>query len=408
MNEPTKSGKKSGLTIFAGGRHRKLYRLKPGGTYYVRFQVRGKDIERSTGVTIESAAKPRAKEIVEAEINGDQDKAREMKMRSDACTLRTICDRYLEKFGSSDTARKNVSCLAKIVREGAGLSLENARTTVLSAKLIRDFEAADSKRIEQERNGAFNRESMRRVRTSIESVVRQARSIFTRKYMHWYDGMGLSAAGLVEFRQQGVLAPKRARHAKPLNEEAIAAVVEDSKRLALEDPSVYVAFILFAFLGMRNCEIVAARRNWIRRNADGSATLDIMERPDEDFSAKSYERHLPVDPEILRILDEHYKQSTDGDFLVPAAHKTEREEIVYDRHRLWVRQWIKDYTKNSYELRRYAGSLLLDKTGGNLVAVRDFLGHASISTTEKWYAYRIRPLPGLSFKDIMPNGHSVS
>ena len=59
------------LIVFAGGRKRKLYRLKPGGTFHVRFQVRGKDVERSTGTTIEAAAKERAKQIVEAEIGGD-------------------------------------------------------------------------------------------------------------------------------------------------------------------------------------------------------------------------------------------------------------------------------------------------------------------------------------------------
>ena len=92
-------------------------------------------------------------------------------------------------------------------------------------------------------------------------------------------------------------------------------------------------------------------------------------------------------------------------FLVPAAHKTERDNIVDDRHNDWARPWIKDYTKISYELRRYAGSLILKKTG-SMKAVQKYLGHSSIATTEKWYAYSLGELPALSFADFT-NGHNL-
>jgi hypothetical protein len=91
------------VSVWAGGRKRNLYRPKPSSCFYVRFQVRGKDIERSTGTTAEAAAKHRAKEIVEAEIAGNM---RELKMRSDDCTWRQLCDR--------------VSALEKIVRQKGG------------------------------------------------------------------------------------------------------------------------------------------------------------------------------------------------------------------------------------------------------------------------------------------------
>jgi integrase len=55
-------------------------------------------------------------------------------------------------------------------------------------------------------------------------------------------------------------------------------------------------------------------------------------------------------------------------------------------------------------LRRYAGSLVLKKTG-SMKAVQQFLGHASIATTEKYYAYLLGDLPALSFNDFA-NGHA--
>jgi hypothetical protein len=71
------------LTLMAGGRRRKLFRLKKGGTLYVRFEFRGKVYKRTTGKTDETAAKERAKQIVEAVVNGDDIKSRALKLRSD-------------------------------------------------------------------------------------------------------------------------------------------------------------------------------------------------------------------------------------------------------------------------------------------------------------------------------------
>ena len=369
----------------------------------MRFQVRGKDIERSTGTPDETAAKARAKEIVEAELSGNTEKSCELKIRSDAGTLRDVCDRYLEKFGSNPTARANVGALKKIVRLGAGLTLENAKTTVLTAKLIRAFEAAEEQRIPWDKSGAYDRAAELRVRTSIGSVVRQARSIFAPKYMHWFEHMTLP--NLAEFRAQGVRPGKRRGDPRPLDETAIAALFENSKRLAVDDPPAYVAFILFSLMGMRNVEIRAVRKSWLRRTENGGAMLDIIDRPEDNFFCKGYERHLPVGPEIVNLLEQYYKHSPDGDFLVPAGTKTEREIIVDHRHGAWAGQWIRGYTKVSYELRRYAGSLVLKKTG-SLVAAKKFLGHANVATTEKWYAYMLGELPSLSFTDFA-NGHAL-
>jgi len=42
----------------------------------------------------------------------------------------------------------------------------------------------------------------------------------------------------------------------------------------------------------------------------------------------------------------------------------------------------------SYELRRYAGSTLLD-LGATIFEVRDFLLHWDVQTTQAWHAYRL-------------------
>jgi hypothetical protein len=66
MNEPTNHA----LSVWAGGRKRKLYRMKPGGNFHLRLQVRGRDIVRSMGTTNKALARDRAKQIVEDLIDG--------------------------------------------------------------------------------------------------------------------------------------------------------------------------------------------------------------------------------------------------------------------------------------------------------------------------------------------------
>jgi integrase len=385
----------------AGGRKRKLYRIKAGGAFYVRFQVRGKDIERSTGVTTEAAAKDKGKQIVEAEISGDTDKARTLKLRSDACTLRELCDLYLKNFAqdkrTARTARGNVGALEKVVRIGAGLSLEKARANVLSGELVRKFEAQEQKRIERDKNGFVVQESELRVRTSIGSWLKQARSIFKRSHMSWFDGLSLPE--LSSFRDQGVRAPERPRP-RPLDEGVLAAINAAAPALAKQSPACYVAHLLFSRLGLRNGEIKAARKSWIVDDPRRGKRLGIIFRPEQGFKPKKKtERWIPIAPCVLEEIDKHWALSPDGDFLVSAQTKTERARIVDREHAAWCGQWIKNRTKVSYELRRYAGSLIYRKTS-QLAHVQQFLGHANLKTTLDWYWYLLDDVPALDMSDF--------
>jgi len=389
----------------AAGRKRKLFRPYPGANWHVRFVHQGKDILRSLGTRDENSAKIKAVDVVEAEINGDEQTARALKMRADYANLRELGDRYIEKFGTDvrrkRTARGNVGCLEKIVRLGAKLSLENASAKVLTDKLVRTFETAEVARIVRDRQGNFDMASELRVRTSIGSTLRQARSVFSRKILHWFDGMNLP--DLSAFKNQGVQTVERPKPRR-LDQLAIASMFEAAPKLAKDDPGTYIAFMMMALLGMRNSEIRYARRAWIEQDDRGRWSLGVRIRPEHNFRPKKKtERDIPVGEDMLALFKKYYKQSPDGDFLVPAGTKTEREIIVMDRLRIWVGQYIKGYSKKSYELRRYAGSLMLKKTG-RLDMVKEFLGHASIKTTEEWYAYTLGDLPALSLEDFQ-NGH---
>ena len=179
--------------------------------------------------------------------------------------------------------------------------------------------------------------------------------------------------------------------------KALAAMEAAAPSLAIDDPGAYVAHLLFSRLGLRNIEIVNSRNHWIN---DGS--IGIIDRVEEDFFPKGSEGWVPLAADVLKEVLSFQPLCTDG-YLVPGANRTERHDAVYRRHSKWVSKWIKDRTKTSYELRRYAGSRLLD-LGASIFEVRDFLRHRDVQTTQQWYAYRLqnRQLRTIGMSDLLP------
>ena len=213
--------------------------------------------------------------------------------------------------------------------------------------------------------------------------------------MKFYEGLKLP--DLTGFRGESVEAPKRSLP-RPLDMKALAAMEAAAPALARDDPGAYVAHLLFSRLGLRNIEIVNARTHWIN---DGS--IGIINRPEEDFFPKGCEGWVPIAPDVLKEILSFQPLCTDG-YLVPGANQTERHDAVYRRHSKWVSQWIKDRTKTSYELRRYAGSRLLDM-GATIFEVRDFFRHRDVQTTQ--HVVRLSASkPATSYDrnaDLLPN-----
>ena len=183
--------------------------------------------------------------------------------------------------------------------------------------------------------------------------------------MKFYEDLKLPE--LAAFRGETVETPHRSLP-RPLDMKALSAMEAASAEARVEDPAVYVAHLLFSRLGLRNIEIVNARTHWI---SDGS--IGIINRSEENFFPKGCEGWVPVARDVLAEIMKFRSLTTDN-YLVPGKNQTERHQAVYRRHSKWVSKWIKGRAKTSYELRRYAGSRLLDM-GATIFEVRDFLRH---------------------------------
>jgi hypothetical protein len=379
-----------------------LHRPPPGrNDWHVRFTspaINGvrRVVFRSTGTKEIAAAKRIAAQIIESFWTDSGRGAEPLKLRNDNAIISELIKRYEQNAAQRlSTIRSNARSLRMIVKTVHGGDPDQKSTALLTANLIREFEKRQIERAEKRSTATTRSKYIQRVRTSTASYVRQARSIIALRKMKFYEGMKLP--DLTGFRGETVEIPHRSLP-RPLDMKALTAMNAAAPGLAESDPGAYVAHLLFSRVGLRNIEIVNARVPWI---SDGS--IGIANRPEEDFFPKGCEGWVPIAPDVLKEILRFQPLCTDG-YLVPGANRTERHDAVYRRHSKWVAHWIRDRAKTSYELRRYAGSRLLDM-GATIFEVRDFLRHRDVQTTQQWYAYRLqnRQLRTIGMRDLLPS-----
>ena len=320
-----------------------------------------------------------------------------LKLRNDNATIGELIERYRQRAAQRPTTiRSNARSLRMIVKVVHSGDPDEKSTSVLTPDLIREFEKRQLQRAKKSAAPSTLATIVQRVRNSTASYLRQARSIVALRKMKFYEGMKLP--DLAPFRGESVETPHRSLP-RPLDMLALAAMEAAALSLSENDPGAYVAHLLFSRLGLRNIEIVNARTHWI-----SGGSIGIVDRPEENFFPKGCEGWVPVAPDVLSEIMRFQPLCTD-DYLVPGRTTTDRHHAVYRRHSQWVARWIRDRTKTSYELRRYAGSRLLDM-GASIFEVRDFLRHRDVQTTQMWYAYRLqnRQLRTIGMFELLPSG----
>jgi integrase len=379
---------------------RKFYLAPPrraGGPYYIRFEPPSnsrkgvRTVHRSLRTNIIAAAKERAKLIIEPILNGQWETAEKLKSRSGYATVGDIIERYLSQAEDRPTTiRNNVSALRMLVRTVHGGDPDAQSSSILTGGLIREFERVKI-------GTAKTEPARRRTRTSIRSYVVQARSLVAKRKIRFYEDVNLP--DLDGFRNETVEMPKRSKP-RALDTGVIAVINAAAPALVESDPAVYVAFLLFSRLGLRNVEIRNARWSWIENGRIG-----IIERSGENFYPKGSEGWVPIAPDVLQELMQ-FRQLSTNDYIIPGVTATDRKDAVDRRHSAWVSQWIKNRSKTSYELRRYAGSLVYNATQ-DILKVRDFLRHASVETTQQWYAYLLDDVPSIGMNDFVPKLRAI-
>lgn len=342
-------------------------------------------VYRSTGTSEIAPAKDIAERIINSFWKTEDDHAdrENVTVQTELATIGQVLAVYIARAQERPrTLLSNANALRRMIETVHGTDADSRSTSVLTANLIREFE----------RKSEANT-------TSIASYVTQARSVFSPRKMKFYEEFRLP--DLTGFRAEKVARPEVV-DLEPPDLNALRAMDAASVRLAQDDPGAYVAHLLFSRAGLRNIEIWNARTWWIATDRIG-----IISRPAEGFKPKGRSGWVRMGLDVVNEILKFQHLCTD-DYLVPGKDKTERYRAIYRRHSAWVKKWIPDETKTSYELRRYFGSRLLD-LGWSIFEVRDALRHRDIQTTQRWYAYRLqdRDLPVIGMKNLVPEDNVV-
>jgi integrase len=312
------------------------------------------------------------------------------------------CGEVVDVFLANSKARQPWAIANKflaVVAEGAGITAEGEpmrakareiKVSSLSKDRMLDFKMQTARRqagLELTRN-----------QTSINSMMRIAKSIFSEESLEFYRHLRLPAGAIASWKSAKMFPKDKAGNryrvlsedtllemdasAGEMLESAREHVAKGHHSYANRWRNAYGAYLMMRRWGLRNIEAENLRWEWFVRRSDG-IWLELFER--SYWSPKGSERKLRIDPEFYARLVELFGPVTPGpDGFVLAGTKTDRWEGTHVEINAFIRRFIgTDRQKVAYNLRKEFGSLLVRTEGIERAHVA--LGHADMQTTLDHY-----------------------
>jgi integrase len=236
----------------------------------------------------------------------------------------------------------------------------------------------------------------RKARNSINSFVRQARSLFAPKIVKLV-AESCQLPESLPFKEVGLYPRSSMRYVSRIDIRKIVSAAyqelgapcgKDEKPRAFESRmEQFKIFLLAAFAGLRRNEI--DKLQWDQVDLE-KGTIEIRET--SHFKPKSEESSglIEIEPEVAALLSE-FRKNTKGRFVVRATGSKTKAKAVQsyraDRHfdglLGWLRQQGIDDLKPLHVLRKEAGSLVNGTLG--LYAASRFLRHGDVRVTAEHY-----------------------
>jgi integrase len=285
-------------------------------------------------------------------------------------TVGELCEMYLAEVKrrgrpAEGTAKRNVSNLERLMTVAGVSDPSAACMSVLSVELLKKYADAVL--------AANNSPSSKR---SIDSLIRQARSVFSRRMDYLHDV--IQPKGFERFLTAKIITPDRVDNALPPADVMVRLIEAGRKLRERENKQLYLAFILCYDLGLRNEEAEESKKSWFDRDQKGIYWLHIKQRESEGYKPKT-SREIPVPK---KIMDDLLKFG--GEEHILAGTMTARHNLLKRELSRWMREFIPTGSKSVYVLRRMRGSFWRLKYG--LDRAHDWLGHSSYQVTLRHYA----------------------
>lgn len=361
--------------------------VKVRGFYHLRRWEGGRQIQSSLKTKDKAEARRLAALIVKAEAS---DRRAELQGALDRVTaggssptLGAVVDWYCSRdpallgFKVRTTPANNVGALRSIMRQ---LGQDDRWRELTAADLTRDL--VDRYAARMLATAGKDEADRARAAATILSNLAQARSIFSADAVAAMARDGLHVGDMSGFKAG------RPVKAPPLRDKILPAGEIDVWKARFEsvresDRHIYAAFLLCFGLALRAGEATAARWTWCHYDESRRAgLLTVRDRPDEGFSMKGARpRSIPFGP---RWWSAAQATRTESPYILPGSSATAREHLAGVRLADWMRARGWKGPKFAHELRAWRGQEWWSDCSPQ--ECQKWLGHASITTTERHYA----------------------
>jgi integrase len=390
-------------------------RYENADTLTMDCKVKGQRFQKLTNCpTVKEAESFATMEIRRRQEEGNGMAAARAKVEKGKGSIATIDD-ILSRLEGGDkvaqglTLRTYGSSLLRVARIADPVKARTLRLdVVLSEANLLKFYANG-----QGRKDGVNWKDELDVNGGLNSAVGNLKSLFTEKMIR-QKFADLHLPDLEPLRKLSKL-PQEAKRFQEWPTGVYEAMHEASLKLKVEQPELWLVNAMLRQLGLRDAELLAARRDWIEvDSATGRAWLVIKNRGTEFMVLKNGRsmRRLELDAELKAVLlpktgylieapvraaiPDTGIRATSGDAFWA------RHDFIYRTHCEWLRAFIPDRKKANHELRMYAGSLVFKRDG--LAAAAYFLGHKSVTTTERYYVTWLGDTPMLDAQAVAACG----
>ena len=365
------------------------------GKFYLRLTRNGKPLWKSLRTTAKVVAIERAKKELDTLEKNDWKPAAKVVAPKSTATLGEILEAFrqggAQTLLSPRSIRQYAGSFEELVSTATGKEFDPlASSSLLTEELIRRYMASC-------RSVDPKTKAPRRPDHSIQSSITQARGVLQENFSDIYRH--LQMPDLTGFRVKKRFKKHIAAGFVPLERQTVIDMEAAAHRLWEIREDVWIPYAFMSVLGLRNGEVERAKWSDFSERAvygkDGQVQLARTFRVRADYEeAVTGEIEVPEDF-WAKLLP--YKESATTEYVCPGKNKTERAQVCERNINRFVERFIQGREKVSYELRKWAGSIVATKHG--IYDAQRFLRHRSVTTTERYYATYLKGQSAASASD---------
>lgn len=302
------------------------------------------------------------------------------------------------------TRKRNGASLRAVLREAWGDLGPTPTTALITREAAQRFQDARKAAALKEAD-LLKRDAMLR---SANNTLKQAQSVVCRAAIDDMHRLQLNVADLRAFNERAMIPVDRPPEPEALPDElvarlrgaadelragvvtvTVAGTGAEAKRVQVPGASVWAAFQLMVWGGLRNVEVAHARLDWIEER-QGLPWLRLVKTA--DWQPKGHGREVPLPAAVVAELRTLERVAGDS-HLVPARTDTERALVCWRGVNAWLASLgvEREAGKVAYRLRKYFLNRIKEETLRQMQAIAaaaSAAGHANVETTMGSYVGR--------------------